>query len=50
MKRICLAALIVCPLLLGACNDLPRYEPDRVVTVAKSLSPDCQASGAMKCG
>ena len=49
MKAICLLALIICTLFLGACDDVPLYEPDRVVTVAKSFSPDCQAP-AEKCG
>jgi len=50
MKRICLAVLIVCPLLLGACNDVPRYESDRIVTLARSLSPECEAPAGERCG
>lgn len=49
MKRICLLALLVCPLLFGACNDVPLYESGAVATVANSISPDCRAP-AEKCG
>lgn len=49
MKAICLLALILCALFLGACDDVPLYEPGAVATVANSISPDCQAP-AEKCG
>ncbi len=50
MKRICLLALLVCPLLFGACNDVPRYASDSIVAGAKSLSPDCPAPVESKGG
>lgn len=44
MKHMYLPVLLVPVLLLGACKDVPRYEADEVIMVAKSLSHDCRAT------
>ena len=44
-RGLCLLALIVSPLLVGACalvQDVPAYMADEVLQVAKAASPDCR--------
>ena len=45
IKGLCLLALIVSLLLVGACalvQDVPAYVADEVLQVAKAFSPDCR--------